>query len=325
MYKGRNRWVAIGIMIIVVMAVVYRSMIEVKEPDSMKIALITNYEQGQFFKNLRLGVENAVSEFDNIELHTLWNRSYRSVNEQSLLIQNAIEEKYNAIIISRDNHPATTEQLEKAHNLGIEIVLVDSGSTDNEQWQYFSSDNTELVHAIAKEAVRQHANPQSYVIVSSNDRSDNLSERQTALYQTLTQEYGWEYAGNVILDVEEAKPEEALWDFMLEQTQVTVMIGITEMATEATGNVRSRLSPKRQIAAYGTDVNLAILNFLEESSIDMIVVQNSYMMGYLAVQAIYQHQMGGKTISESPKIPFKEVRKENMFDEEVLFWLYPIN
>lgn len=325
MYKRRQRWVVIGIVVVLVIAVAYRSMMLVKEPESIKIALITNHEQGQFFKNLRSGVENAATEFDNIELHALWNRSYRRVNEQSLLIQNAIEENYNAIIISRDNQPATTEQLEKAHSLGIEIVLVDSGSADNERWQSFSSDNAELVYAIAKEALTKHSQPQSYVVVSSNDMSDNLSERQAALYQILTQESGWEYAGNVVLDLHETKPEEALQEFMIEHDQVSVMIGITEMATEATGAVRSQLPPNRQVTAYGTDVNLAILNFLEESFIEMIVVQNSYMMGYLAVQAIYQHQMGHNTLADNAEIPFKKVHKENMFDDEILFWLYPIN
>jgi ribose transport system substrate-binding protein len=77
-----------------------------------------------------------------------------------------------------------------------------------------------------------------------------------------------------------------------------------------------------KIVAIGFDGNSALAGFVKDGTLNAIIVQSSYNMGYLGVKTAYDVAFGGKTVEPYVDTGFLVVTPDNIDSEEAKNVLY---
>lgn len=311
-----------GIVLLILMGW-YLTQSHSNEQRHYKIAMITKHNYGDYYHLMESGARKAVGEYDNIDLHFLTSSAVNQVVDQASYIDRAIEEKYDAIMISPNNKTETFEKLKLASEEGIEVLLVDSMDVDN-KWDYIGTNNKDFGTALAQNTIDMVKEPTDYLVVSASDIGENTKRRYQAFNEELLKHSDWHLVDFLTVDLVADESVKKVADFIKAHEQIGVIVALNEIATEAVGSAVASLGMENELKVIGVDANRQILNYLELGAINGLMIQNSYSMGYLSVDYLYHH-LTGRTDAQNSDTSYRMITKATMFDPENEFWLFPID
>ena len=285
------------------------------------IAVIPKGTTQSFWLAVKAGAEDAAKEMG---AEIIWKGPAKEtdVAGQKRIIENFINQEVDAIVMAACNETALIPTIEQADKAGIAVVTIDSGVKSDVPKSFIATDNVEG----AREAARVLAKlidekgqvgliPFVKGAATSNMREDGFKNeikkyKDIELVSVLYSNSDIMQGVRVTEDMLTAKPN---------------LAGIFA-ANEggAVGAARAlalrRLGGKVKLVAF--DAAPAEMNALQKGTIQALIVQNPYKMGYEGVRAAIR-SMNGEEIEPRIDTGVTVVTMENFNDPDIQKLLYP--
>ena len=196
----------------------------------------------------------------------------------------------------------------------MKIVAIDSSVDSDLVSTYIGTDNYAAGQMAAQAALDRVGGQLKVGLVNYDISSANGQERERGAVDTFTASGRAEIVAvvNTLAEAEQARTDAAV--LLLEHPEINVLLAFNEPTSVGAARAVEDLSRTEDIFLVGFDSNVVTVDGLQEGSVDALVVQNPYAMGYLGVESAYQLLAGQNdgmehTVDTSTQI----VDRDNLF------------
>lgn len=258
------------------------------EPAEVNIAVVTHAAPGdQFWDFVRSGVDQAT---DDLGIQVSYTNS-PDPGDQSTLIDNAIAQGANGLVVSMANPSALRASVRKAANAGIPVVSINSGIDD---WEEFGA----LTHvgqseSIAGEAAGKRLSEdglRNVICVIHEPGNIALEERcRSATKSFKGRMSNLQVDGTDTTGVTSSITSKLRADSKIDGV-LTLGGQISALAVQAVGAAGS----EAQVATF--DVDQSVLKRVLRGDISFAIDQQPFAQGYEGVAAVYLQLTRGVTL-----------------------------
>ena len=277
-------------------------------------------ESNDFWKSLIAGAKMGAKEYE-VDLTIEAGPDEEDWASQNALIEKAIEEKPDALLVAPCSYTETTDLLEKAKNAGIKVVLIDSIVDRDVQDAIVATNNVEagkllgeyaagLLTDDAKIALVEHVKGASTAI----DREKGVREGLGSKADNITD---IEYSGSSA-----DKAYSLTMDLLAKYPDLSMIIGLNEPSAVGAAKAIRTAGKTGAVKIVGFDSSLEEIRMMEEGVFSGIVIQKPYNMGYLGIQQAWNLLHHG-TVTANLESGSKLVTVDNLYSEENQKLLFP--
>lgn len=277
-------------------------------------------EDNDFWKLLIEGVRMAAAE-NQMEVTIVAAETEDDYEAQNELIEWAVGEKPDAILLTPSSLTETTPYAQKVVDQGIPLILVDSAIDEDIADTVIATDNVKLGE-VEGSYMKQYATEDSCIVIMGHvEGSSTAIEREKGVRKGLG-EYEDRIVEVVFCDSDYDKAFELMTELMEKYPDIDLVAGLNEYS--AVGAARAIKAENRQdkIRVVGIDSSLEEIQFLEEGIFEIIVIQNPFKMGYLGVEAAAKILNGEKVVKKVDS-GCELITKDSVYTEENQKLLFP--
>ena len=273
---------------------------QVATTEKLKIAMVTHSGEGDTFWDIVQNGAKVAARKDNVQFLYSANKEGK---EQAQLIQAAIDQKVDGIVVTLAKPEAVQDVVKKAVAAGIPVVTINSGAE-------FSKGLGALSHigqdeAVAGEAVGEELNKQGKkkaLCVIHEQGNVSLEARCAGVKKT--------FEGTVEnLNVEGTNMPASTSSIEAKlQSSADIDAVVTLGAPFAAASVKAKAGAGSDAEVNTFDLNADVVKQLKAGEIAFAVDQQPYLQGYEAVDALWLHSYnanelgGGKPVLTGPQI-----------------------
>ncbi|MEH7481067.1 substrate-binding domain-containing protein [Neobacillus drentensis] len=318
-----KKWL-LGIFIVVIFMVAFILNSIDSEPVTQshwKIITIVKSSDLDFWKLVESGTIMAGEEFHADTM--FWApSSEKKVDEQMELLEKAIHEKPDAIVLAAADYQRLAPLARKAKENGILLLTLDSRLPEHLSEGHIATDNVNAAGKAADYLAHLVGEKGKLAIISTVAGTATAMERERGFLQTIKK-----YPNIEVIDIKfsgsDIKEAHRLTKQIIkDHPDLKGIFGINELTTVGIALANKEMGKTPTIKAIGFDSSPKILNFVEEGVLDATVVQKPFNMGYLAVEqavSILEVKTKGKLLYTDSEI----ITKENMYSPENQKLLFP--
>jgi len=273
-----------------------------------------------FWSFLIQGAEMAAKEYD-VELKILGPDSEMMYEEQGRLIEEAIEEKPDAIALVPSHFTETQMYARKIEEAGIELVLADSVMEEEMGTCVVATDNIEAGRKMGRFIAENFDDISCIGIVGHVKGVSTANEREQGLREGLG-ELESKVAEVVFCDSDYRKAYLVTKEMLTRHPDMNVIAGLNEYSSVGAARAVSDLGLTEQIRMIGFDSSIKEVEYLEDGTFQAIVVQKPLNMGYLCIEKTVQ-LLNNEKIPEEVDSGSVLITKETMYMEENQKLLFP--
>lgn len=290
-----------------------------------EIAVIVKTENANFWQNVKKGAEAAGKDLGNEYKVTFQGpQAETAIDEEVNMVNNAINRGVSGIVLAASDPEALIPPVKKAFENGIPVVIIDSGiNSDGKYYQSFlATDNRAAGKLAAEKLLAKHGMKKGKVAVmsytpgaaSAIERTggfmDEVKKQQDIkLMEPLYSQSDMVTALNQTIDVLTSNPD------------LTAIFGANEPTAVGMARAIKERGFAGKLVAVGFDGNQDLQNFVRDGTLEGIVVQSSYQMGYKGVNTINKIIKGEK-VDKFIDTGVVFVTKDNIDSEEANAVLY---
>lgn len=289
-----------------------------KKDDSKKqVSVIVKAVDSDFWNRVKSGTYSAATEY-NVDADFVGPQNEEDYEEQNRLIENAVKNGAQAIVLSAIDYEKSAETVNNAARAGVKIVAIDSEVNSQNVSTFIGTDNYEAGISAAKAAVGGFSKESNICIGLINYYENTANGR---LREQGFRDYIESVDNAVIIDTATANSntesaEMSAVQLLTEHPQVNVIVGFNEWMTLGIGNAVKTLGISDKVYAVGFDTNKISLGMLETGEIDTLIVQNPFAIGYMGLKCA-AGLISGENYQTEQYTAVTAVTKINMFDKEI--------
>lgn len=283
---------------------------------SVEISIITRAADSQKFAAMKLGMEQAASDFNaNVSFINLGKDN--DVSEQESLLKREAQSNVDAIILMA----ADTNKLEtivQALSIKTPIIALESPVTN-------LPENDMVVgmdHAMAKDLgitlLQTDVSQKKIGILLSSESCKNIQDRKVALLDTLKGRCKEIVAYHL---PEQESEIEGFIKSLKDSQRADILIALESPVLDKAAQVLADTKEKTDL--YGIGASAESVSYLENHVISGLMVQNEYNMGYIAVaKAVGKIEKSSKY--STYQIDYSWVNADNIYTEKNQALLFPL-
>lgn len=284
--------------------------------DKKYIVVIFKSIGSDFWNNVESGVSSAATE-NNVTVKIQSPENEEDYIAQNYLINMAVEDGADAIVLSAIDYDKSAETVTKAARSGVKIVTIDSDVGSPLVDMFIGTDNVAAGKMAGQAAVNGFSDGEKIYIglVNYNQGTDNGQRREEGFRQFVSTVKNAEITAAVNVDSNTESATVGAMEMLRENPKINVIVGFNEWTTLGVGNAIKQLGLSEKVRGIGFDTNVVSIGMLETGEMDALIVQNPFAIGYLGVQNAAALADGKKTES----VMYTEttiITKENLFDED---------
>ena len=278
-----------------------------------KVALVGKSQTSEFFRSVYAGAQAAATEY-NLELTISSPEAEEDYETQNQLIADAVAEGAEALVFSAADYENSAQAIDDAAAQGVRIVAIDSNVNSKAVETYIGTDNYAAGQMAAQAALDGMTGRLVVGIINYDVRSANGQGREQGARETF-EESGRARVAAVVNTLAESGRAQADTAAMLEKhPEINVVLAFNEPTSVGAAAAVAQMDLSDRVYLVGFDSNVATVEGLQNGSVDALVVQNPYAMGYMGVESAYQLLAGQSgrlpdTIDTSTRV----VTLDNMF------------
>lgn len=318
-----KKWL-IGLSIVAILVVAFILNTKDSKPvakSHWKIIVIVKAMDLDFWKQVKWGTKTAGEKFHADTI--FWApSSEKNVDEQMKLMEKAIHEKPDAIILAAADYQRLAPLARKAKENGIHLLTLDSRLPEHLSEGHIATDNVKAAGQAADYMAHLVGRKGKLAIISSVAGTATAMDRENGFLQAIKK-----YPDIRVIDIKfsgsDVKESYRLTNQVLkDHPEVKGIFGINEFTTVGIAQAVKEMGKTSAIKVIGFDSSPEILNFVEEGVLAATVVQKPFNMGYLAVKqavSILEGKTKGKLLYTDSEI----ITKKNMYTPENQKLLFP--
>jgi ribose transport system substrate-binding protein len=275
----------------------------------------------EFWEVMKQGVATAAKEF-GADVHTVGTNTELDVDKQIQLLEQAIEEKPDAIILAATDYYRLVPVAEQIKAAGITLITVDSGLNGGVSESFIATDNYEAGRKAAQKLIENIHSDDLVAIMNFVQGSATAIEREKGVRDALSQN-----GVNLVQDTlysngSSKKAYQLTVDLLRKQPQLKGIIGLNEPSTLGAGLAIMDMGLKSKVKLVGFDNSSSEVQLLENETMLGTVIQKPFTMGYLAVKTALEAVSGHK-VAPVMDTGSEFITKENMYTSENEKLMFP--
>ncbi len=289
----------------------------------IKAMFIPKSRGTSFWEITIAGFNTAVTE-NNIEGKVVAPLNEEDIDGQIALIENAVEEGYNLIILSSINYEKPVAVIEDAISKGVQFVSIDSDVNSQKVKVRISTDNYAAGYKMGKQMAEDLGGVGNVglLIFDENTRNgyDRISGFTTAIseYPNMNIVTRKSTVSNSLIAMDNTV------SMLRQHPNIQAVASFNELTTVGVGMAIEELS-REDLYAIGFDNNATVVDYLEKGVFDALVVQNQFSMGYLAVEYGID-LVNGIVVSENNiDTGINIVTRNNIYNPNIQTILFPFS
>lgn len=281
----------------------------------LEVSVLIRESDSTTWSNARQGMEQAASDFQ-VELRFLPLSEGNDLEQQQYTLAREISNGADGIIISPVESDTIAINIETI-SPNLPVVSLESPLGSSSVAPCISVDNYLLGETLALSILGDVPTGSTVLLVDSSPQSTGISAR---LDSALTLLQGVDYTLYVCTPTDHQTLEERLsQQVALRNPDAILTFEPTALETCAALIQDQENAP----LLYGTGSTDLILSHLEQGDITMVIAQNEFAMGYLAVETLVNAIYSAPPSIITP-MDFFLVRQENMYDTDYQKLLFPV-
>ena len=277
------------------------------------VALVAKSTQTEFWLSVFAGAEAAATEY-NLDLSIMGPETEEDFETQTQMVAQAVENGAEAVVFSAIDFENNACAIDAAAEQGVQIVAIDSSVDSQAVSTYIGTDNYAAGQMAAQAALDRVDGILEVGIVNYDISSANGQERERGAVEQFEQS-GRANIRAVINTLAEAQSARADTTALLEEhPEINVLLAFNEPTSVGAAQAVEDLGRSEDIFLVGFDSNVMTVDGLQEGSVDALVVQNPYAMGYLGVESAYKLLSGkGSDLEATVDTSTQIVDRDNLF------------
>lgn len=323
--KHRNWGYVVFPLITVLIAIfIFRGLSVDERKESTMISVFVEDESTDRWKMCKQGLDSAGNEME-IDINFIMIDSSMSIAERIDAISREVANGSQGLILDIGVRELLIEYLDVTVQ-SIPIVLMESEIDSSMLYSCIAVDQKRLGQEIGQ-ALLNHSQKQpcKVGIVLGRGNKNAYSERAESIIEKLQESDGVEVVWNV-QGTAYALPGSL--SYRMREEPVDYLLTLENYATEIAVDYKESENP--DIAVIGVGNTEKNLYHLDKGNIEVLFVPDEFKMGYFAVhelvnqmQGMVQHQGESKYEAAGNEVEYYTVTKENLFDEETQYLLFP--
>lgn len=277
------------------------------------VTLVAKSTETEFWLSVFAGAEAAATEY-NLKLDIIGPETEEDYESQNQMISDAVKAGTEAIVFSAIDYENNADAIDMAAHAGVKVVAIDSSVASDLVSTYIGTDNYAAGQMAAQAALDRVEGQLKVGLVNYDINSANGQERERGAADTFTESGRAEivWVINTLAEAEQARADTA--DLLKEYPEINVLLAFNEPTSVGAAQAVAELGRSENVFLVGFDSNVVTVDGLQEGSVDALVVQNPYAMGYLGVESAYRLLTGQndgmeRTVDTSTRI----VDRDNLF------------
>ena len=277
------------------------------------VALVVKSTQSEFFRSVFAGAEAAAAEY-NLELTIAGPETEEDYEAQNQLIAQAVEAGAEAIVFSAIDHEENAAAIDAAAQAGVQIVTIDSGVGSDQVSTYIGTNNYAAGQMAAHAILERVSGPLYVGVVNFDVGTANGQERERGAADAFAASGRAQITAVVNTLTEAGQAQEDTAALLTARPEINVLLALNEPTSVGAARAVEELGLSEEVFFAGFDSNVVTVDGLQDGSVDALVVQNPYAMGYLGVESAYQLLTGqGGSLAETVDTSTQVVDRSNLF------------
>ncbi len=286
--------------------------------EKKRIAVIVKSVDSDFWHSFHNGVDAAAVEY-NVSVTFEGAENEEDYTAQNELINKAVENGADAIVLSAANYTGTVQAVENAAKRGVKIVTADSGTNSDKVSLFIGTDNYKAGEEAARAAVAGFSEGEKIKIglVNLAVGTDNGTQREKGFRDYIDKVPSAAVTAGISADSNLESATAAAKKLMIENPDINVIVGFNEWMALGVGYAVRQLGAADRVRTVGFDSNVVSISMLETGEMQALIVQNPFAMGYLSVKYAARLTRGEAPEAAEIYTDVATVTKENMFDGDI--------
>lgn len=277
------------------------------------VALVAKSTQTEFWLSVFAGAEAAATEY-NLKLTITGPETEEDYEAQNRMVADAVAAGTEALVFSAIDYENNASAIDDAARAGVKIVAIDSSVASEMVSTYIGTDNYAAGRMAAQAALERVEGELTVGIVNYDISSANGQEREHGAVDLLQESGRAEVAAVINTLAEAGQAKEDTEAMLAEHPEINVLLAFNEPTSVGAAEAVSALGLSESVFLVGFDSNVVTVDGLQEGSVDALVVQNPYAMGYLGVESAYKLLAGqGDSLDKTVDTSTQVVDRENIF------------
>lgn len=283
-----------------------------EKKDPYRIAVITMMQGGEFWGALKNGARSARTE-TGVELEFLAPINESDYESQIAYVEKAIDQNFDAIVLSPSHTSLLEGVVEKARNKGIKVVLADTQLEKSTGDTFITADYFQVGVEMAEHAFSLFEEGESIqaLVIGSLPNSTSMNSVVSGLVSAFNAQEGAEIAYATYSFTDESIAKEITKNTLGSDNKVNVIFALEENTAHG---VVDALPKGRDIKLIAFGTSQFEVQLLEEEVIDALVVINTFNLGYRSVKAAIDLLKNTKPVEKM--VDYALVTKDSMFREQ---------
>ncbi|MDD6910603.1 ABC transporter substrate-binding protein [Actinobacillus minor] len=290
---------------------------------SDEIAVIVKSANSTFWQNVRKGAETAGADLGGKYKVTFQGpEAETSIDAQVNMVDNAVNRGVAGIVLAASDPVALVPAVKKAYESGIPVVLIDSGlNSDGKYYQSFLATDNRAAGKLAAEKLLAKVKGGKVAVMSFTQGAASAIERTGGFIDEVKSKADYKIVGPYYSNSEMVTALNQTEDVLGSNPDLAAIFGANEPTAVGMARAVKQKGFAGKIVAVGFDGNSDLQNFVRDGTLDGIVVQSSYQMGYKGVDTIGKIIKGEK-VEKVIDTGVVYVTKENIDSPEAKAVLY---
>ena len=278
-----------------------------------RVAIVAKSTRTEFWLSVFAGAEAAATEY-NIELSITGPETEEDYEAQNRMVADAVADGAEALVFSAIDYENNAAAIDAAAESGVRIVAIDSNVDSGAVQTYIGTDNYAAGQMAAQAALDGVEGQLTVGIVNYDVSSANGQERERGAVDAFEQSGRARVAAVINTLAEAARAQADTAAMLAEHPEINVLLAFNEPTSVGAADAVEGMGLAEEVFLVGFDSNVATIDGLQDGTVDALIVQNPYAMGYLGVESAYRllSGQGGSpeaTVDTSTRI----VNRDNMF------------
>jgi ribose transport system substrate-binding protein len=276
----------------------------------LRIAVILKTLSSPYWQTVLGGANKAGQDF-NVKIEAFGPPTEDGVEEQINMVQNAIQNKYDAIVFSPCQPPAAVSVLNQANAAKIPVVVIDTPMPADFQnyVTYIGSNNYQIGVLGAQEMLKVLKANAKVLVLEGAPGNPSMTYRADGAEKTLRD------AGMNIISRQPAYSDRerafSITQNVLQTSDIDAVWGSND--DQAEGALRAITQTGKTAVVVGVDGNTSAKESVRDGGLYATVAQSADQMGYLGVQYAID-AINGKSVEKQIDAPTPVVTKANVGD-----------
>ena len=278
-----------------------------------RVAIVAKSTRTEFWLSVLAGAQEAAAE-DNVEVDISGPETEEDYETQNRMVAEAVDAGAEALVFSAIDYENNAAAIDAAAAAGVRIVAIDSNVDSAAVQTYIGTDNYAAGQMAAQAALDAVDGELTVGIVNYDISSANGQERERGARDLFEASGRAQVAARINTLAEAGRAQADTEELLRAHPDINVLLAFNEPTSVGAAAAVAAQELSDAVFLVGFDSNLATVEGLQNGSVDALIVQNPYAMGYLGVESAYRLLSGqGGSLAPTVDTATSIVDLENLF------------